>query len=171
MGRNRWIWICVAGLWLSASVGAQTRKERQEAIKAYVGELLDRHEFKIDVSKAYPMKGGSISLTTLYNLEMRGDSANVYLPYFGRAYSVPYGGGKGLNFRSGVKNFSMEKKKKHYELKFTSDTDEDTYDFFIEINEDGGASIWVTMRNRQSIGFSGKMNVSGMEKRTGHDGE
>ena len=43
------------------------------------------------------MKGGSKHLTSDYSLEIRNDSVYSYLPYFGVAYNVPYGGGKGLN--------------------------------------------------------------------------
>ncbi len=38
------------------------------------------------------MRGRSIPLTSLYSLEIRNDSVISYLPYYGRAYSIPYGG-------------------------------------------------------------------------------
>ena len=37
-------------------------------------------------------------------------------------------------------------------------TEEDTFDFFIDIADEGAASISVTMRNRQSIRYSGEIS-------------
>lgn len=150
--------MCLASLILAGNLSAQTRKEKESERKAFVEQqIADRH-FKIDVSMAYPMSGNSIPLTSPYSLELRQDSADVFLPYFGRAYSVPYGGGNGLHFRSPVTGLNMEKKKKGYEISFTSKTEEDTYDFFIDITDEGAVSISVTMRNRQSIRYSGEVS-------------
>ena len=82
----------------------------------------------------------------------------MYLPYYGRAYSVPYGGGKGLHFCSTATDLHVEKVKKGYAISFSSKTEEDTYDFWIDISEEGFASISVTMRNRQSIRYSGEIS-------------
>ena len=46
------------------------------------------------------MKGRSRALTSDYSIEIRNDSVFSYLPYFGVAYNVPYGGGKGLIFNA-----------------------------------------------------------------------
>lgn len=150
--------MCLASLILAGNLSAQTRKEKESERKAFVEQQIASRHFKIDVSMAYPMSGNSIPLTSPYSLELRQDSADVFLPYFGRAYSVPYGGGNGLHFRSPVTGLNMEKKKKGYEISFTSKTEEDTYDFFIDITDEGAASISVTMRNRQSIRYSGKVS-------------
>ena len=54
--------------------------------------MIENGRFTIEVDRALPMGGRTVHLTTPYSLEMRGDSAISYLPYFGRAYSLPYGG-------------------------------------------------------------------------------
>ena len=153
---------------LAEPAGAQTRKEKEAAIKTYIENQLTDRQFKIAVSMAYPMRGSSIPLTSSYTLEMKQDSVDVYLPYYGRAYSVPYGGGNGLKFQSTVTDFSMKKKKGRYEIKFSSRTDEDIYDFYIDIGSEGNASVSVTMRNRQPIRFYGTVNTEAMEEETEH---
>ena len=77
------------------SLCAQTKKEKREQKEKEVKELIESKRFTIDVNRAIPMGGRSLNLTSPYSLEMRGDSAISYLPYFGRAYSAPYGGGDG----------------------------------------------------------------------------
>ena len=64
-----------------------------------------------------PMKGGSKHLTSDYSLEIRNDSVYSYLPYFGVAYNVPYGGGKGLNFSAPLSEYTSTYSKKREMLK------------------------------------------------------
>lgn len=59
-----------------------------------------------------PMKGRSRALTSDYSIEIRNDSVFSYLPYFGVAYNVPYGGGKGLIFNAPITGYRKESLKK-----------------------------------------------------------
>ena len=77
------------------SLYSQSKKEREEQKAKEIKEMIENGRFTIEVDRALPMGGRTVHLTTPYSLEMRGDSAISYLPYFGRAYSLPYGGGTG----------------------------------------------------------------------------
>lgn len=101
MKNVRLFWILGIVLVLTGqSLCAQTKKEKKEQKEKEVKELIECKRFTIDVNRAIPMGGRSLNLTSPYSLEMRGDSAISYLPYFGRAYSAPYGGGDGLRFEN-----------------------------------------------------------------------
>lgn len=89
----RYLIVAVLFLLVAGTSGAQTREEKKEALKTYVGEQVNGRTFKLEASMAYPMSGRSIPLTTPYGLQMKKDSVDVYLPYYGRAYQIPYGGG------------------------------------------------------------------------------
>ena len=91
----------------------------------------------------------SIPLTTPYGLQMKKDSVDVYLPYYGRAYQIPYGGGEGLRFKAPVENYSSKLKKDRYRITFEATTSEDNFRFSVDLYDDGSANIHVTMRNRQ----------------------
>ena len=78
------------------SLYSQSKKEREEQKAKEIKEMIENGRFTIEVDRALPMGGRTVHLTTPYSLEMRGDSAISYLPYFGRAYSLPYGGGDGM---------------------------------------------------------------------------
>lgn len=140
------------------TLSAQTKKEKKEQKKEAVKKLIVSENYKIDVRTALPMRGRSIPLSSPYSLEIRNDSVISYLPYFGRAYSIPYGGGDGLNFRAPLKEYSMEMDKKgNAVIKFTARNPEDRYEYRAKVYSNGSASIDVNMTNRQSISFQGDL--------------
>ena len=123
-------------------------------------ELIVSENYKIDVNTAMPMRGRSIPLTSLYSLEIRNDSVISYLPYYGRAYSIPYGGGDGLNFKAVLKEYSMEMDKKgNAVIEFIARNPEDRYEYRVKVFPNGSASIDVNMQNRQSISFQGELYI------------
>ena len=87
--------------------------------------MIENGRFTIEVDRALPMGGRTVHLTTPYSLEMRGDSAISYLPYFGRAYSLPYGGGDGMRFEESINDYqSTFDKKGTARIKFVARTKE-----------------------------------------------
>lgn len=137
---------------------AQSKAERAEKEKQVVKELLESKQYIIEVDRAIPMSGRSRHLTTNYTLEIKGDSVNSYLPYFGQAYSVPYGGGKGLIFEAPVSDYRLSFNKKGVaQIHFKSKTDEDNFTYSIEVFPNGSTTINVAPVNRQSISFYGEL--------------
>ena len=118
----RYLIVAVLFLLVAGTSGAQTREEKKEALKTYVGEQVHGRTFKLEASMAYPMSGRSIPLTTPYGLQMKKDSVDVYLPYYGRAYQIPYGGGEGLRFKAPVENYSSKLKQDRYRITFEATT-------------------------------------------------
>ena len=94
------------------TLSAQSKKEKKEQKKEAVRQLILSEDYKIDVNTAMPMRGRSIPLTSQYSLQIRNDSVFSYLPYYGRAYSVPYGGGSGLIFNAPLKEYTMDSGRK-----------------------------------------------------------
>ena len=95
-----------------STLSAQTKKERKELKKQVVEKLVTSGKYKIDVNRALPARGRSITLTSPYSVEIRNDSVISYLPYYGRAYSIPYGGGEGLNFKAPITDYQLDRDKK-----------------------------------------------------------
>ncbi|MCD7938110.1 MAG: DUF4251 domain-containing protein [Tannerellaceae bacterium] len=133
-------------------------KDKKEQIREQVKELIDSREYTIDVDRAYPSSGKSVNLTSPYELRIKGDSVISYLPYFGRAYSVPYGGGEGLRFETGITDYSLAYDKKGAaRIQFKAKTQEDSFTFNIQVFDNGSSSITVTPVNRQQIRFNGEL--------------
>ena len=83
-----------------------------------------------------------------------------YLPYYGRAYSVPYGGGSGLIFNAPLKEYTMDMDKKgNAVIKFSARSPEDFFEFRAKVFPDGTTSIDVTMQNRQAISYRGEVDL------------
>ena len=133
---------------------------KKEQKKEAVMKLIESENYKIDVNTAMPMRGRSIPLTSSYSLTIRNDSVISYLPYYGRAYSIPYGGGDGLNFKAILKEYNVEMDKKgNAVIKFVARNPEDRYEFRAKVFPNGSASIDVNMQNRQSISFQGELDI------------
>ena len=142
------------------TLSAQSKKEKKEQKKEAVMKLIESENYKIDVNTAMPMRGRSIPLTSSYSLTIRNDSVISYLPYYGRAYSIPYGGGDGLNFKAILKEYNVEMDKKgNAVIKFVARNPEDRYEFRAQVYTNGEASINVNMQNRQSISFQGELEM------------
>lgn len=159
MKNIRLLWLLgIVLLMAGQSLCAQTRKEKREQKAKEVKELIENKRFTIDVNRAIPMGGRALNLTSPYTLEVRGDSAVSYLPYFGRAYSAPYGGGDGLRFEKSITDYQTSfNKKGTAQIQFRTRTDDDTYAFNMQVFPNGSATITVVPVNKQSITFHGEM--------------
>ena len=104
------------------------------------------------------MGGQSIQLSPYYSLKVRNDSVYSYLPYYGRAYMLPYGGGEGLNFEAKVVDYKQEMGKKgSYEITFSARTQEDYYTFHVTVY-DNGSSMSVKVAED---GYNGEVAIVG----------
>ena len=142
-------------------VGCATAEERAaraaEQAKAVKAALQERN-YQIAVNRMYPSRGASKIVSSGYTVEVRNDSLISYLPYFGRAYDVPYGGGNGLNFSAPIRNYKESQTKsdlRHIEIDVKND--EDTYLYTLDIFDNGSTDINVRSRQREPISFSGQM--------------
>lgn len=143
------------------ALSAQTKKEKKEMKQKAIKELVLSEKYKIDVDRAIPARGRSVSLTSPYSIEIRNDSVISHLPYYGRAYSIPYGGGEGLNFKAPISDYKVEwDKKGTAKVRFTARSTEDRFSFNIDIFSNGSSSIFVNMQNRQSISFQGDLDMT-----------
>lgn len=150
----------------SSTLSAQSRREKKELRKQAVEKLIESGKYKIEVDKAFPARGRSVSLTSPYSIEIRNDSVFSYLPYYGRAYSIPYGGGEGLNFKAPLADYKPEWNKKGTAvIQFTARSPEDRFDFKVDVFDNGSSSIYVNMQNRQAIHFLGELKIQDRSKK------
>ena len=150
--------LVVALATLEGCATAEERAARAAEQAARVKVALTEKRYKIMVERMYPMMGGSKNVSSNYSVEVRNDSLFSYLPYFGRAYQVPYGGGKGLNFTERIGSY-RESQGKHGQRHIEIDVrnDEDTYLYTIDVYDNGNSDIEVQPRQRERISYSGEM--------------
>lgn len=140
---------------------SQTRKEKQAAREEIVQKAINAGNFQIKVNYMIPAKGPGRALTTDYSLTLRNDSLISYLPYAGRAYNIPYEGGKALNFEAPVGKYQRKTRKNgDTEITVKLKNEEDSYIYRLTISKDGSAWIYIQPTQRQGISFSGKMETN-----------
>ena len=149
---------CLVLVILCGCATPEERAARAAEQAALVKRALAERNYKIGVNFMYPMKGGSKRVSYGYSVEVRNDSLISYLPYFGQAYSLPYGGGKGLNFSERIGSYQESQDKKGQQrIEISVKNDEDTYLYMIEVFENGNSSISVRCTTRDRISYSGEM--------------
>ena len=135
------------------------RKQQEALVAQHVGQALADRHYVIEVDRAYPQgRMGMRDLSTGYGLMVKGDSVFSRLPFFGRAYSVPYGGGMGLTFKAPIVAYYEEVKKKgeHF-IQFETKNPEDYYVFVVRAYTNGSVAVSVTPRQRSNMQYSGKV--------------
>ena len=147
-----------AAILLNGCATSEEKAAQMAELSANVTIALNNRDYKIAIDRMYPMRGSSRHVSFGYSVEVRNDTLISYLPYFGRSYNVPYGGGKGLNFSALIGSYQEFMKKngqRHIEIGVTND--EDTYFYTIEVFNNGSSSIEVRARQRERISYTGNV--------------
>ncbi|MBQ9711843.1 MAG: DUF4251 domain-containing protein, partial [Bacteroidales bacterium] len=116
----------------------QQKEAEEQRVEEGVYKALDSGRYRIGVDTMIPRRGSSRHLTTPYSVTVDGDKLISYLPYFGVAYDVPYGGGKSLNFESTIKEYNRKTGKKGEELiSIMTDDGEDVLYYLLTVFSNG----------------------------------
>jgi hypothetical protein len=99
-------------------------------------------------------------VSSTFELKINGNEVDSYLPYVGEAYRLPYGGGKGLNFKAVMQNYRMAQvTSNRYLIEFDVNNDEDIFHYRIDMFTNGKAVIDVIARDRDAISFDGELQL------------
>ncbi len=161
MKKKQLLFVLMVGLVVFGGCATtQSGKESKELTETRVKESVDNRAFRISVDRVVPMSGRSRNVTSNYSLTVRNDSVFSYLPYFGQAYSLPYGGGVGMTFDAPLTEYSQRyDKKNNAEITFRTRSADDTHTFRIQIYPNASATIQVTSINRQGITYYGTVDL------------
>lgn len=151
--------IAMATLMSSCGTASNLSRAEQEAQRVQqVVSAVENRSYTIAVDWMKPLGGMPRHVTSSYELKVNGDQVDSYLPYVGEAYRVPYGGGKGLNFKGKIDNYTLAKPTSNrLVIEFDVTNDEDTYHYRIDMFTNGKAIIDVIARDRDAISFDGEM--------------
>ena len=139
---------------LSLSVSAQKPTKAEKAAQLeqefqQTRQLIESNHFQFELNRVYPQGGQDLSRFNPRGKFVITDSvAKGTLPFFGRAYSLPYGEGGGIEFDGVMKDQSLKiehKRKENPDLPFSITAKNDTY------------QIW-----KQEEALSGKTKIEQM---------
>ncbi len=145
-------------------LSAQNQKaEKAEQLARLFQEtrtLIESNRFKVVIDRVYPQNGMDM---TRFNPrgEIVVDDTLVKgnLPFFGRAYSLPYGEGGGIEFEGPMieKTVKIKQRKKNKMIlyHFSVRGQNDVYQISIDIAAGGNCSVDVSSNNRTHIAYTG----------------
>ena len=153
----------MATLVLMSCATQQERAERREIMKKAVVESLAKRQMHIDIISMNTMRYGTRTVASDFFLELHGDSLRSYLPYLGQAHQAPMlSPAQGLNFDERIQNIKESHSKAGLSrLEIGVRTQEDRYQYTIELHESGKAYIHVQSQHRDPISFDGELVLPG----------
>lgn len=142
----------------SGIANAQNSKKDKRAAKiAATKNLIDSQNFVFVAEFVSPIGRGRRHLTSNYEVKVTRDTVISYLPYFGRAYSVPFNSTNiGFDFTS--TNFDYEvtpRKKGGWEILIKPKDQNDNQQLSFLISDNGSASLNISSVNRSPISYDG----------------
>lgn len=132
----------------------QAQDDKAVAIKS----AIESNSFIFKPQFVTPLGDRSRIVTAEYDMWVSKDTVKTYLPYFGRAYSATIGqsGGGGVMFTSTDFDYAVkEKKGGGWNILIKPKDTNDVRQLFLNIGDEGNASLHITSNNRQAITFSG----------------
>ena len=158
------LFCCLAAAALfAAGCGALFRTPEEMAqeearIEQLVAQRLSARKYRVNFNFMNPSRGGSRAIDPTYGITVNDKHLISYLPYFGVAYDLPYGGGKGLNFESEIDEYSVRERRDRQVIEFTTKNDEDIFLYHLEVFPNGRADLRVRSRNREQIDYQGHLD-------------
>ncbi len=138
----------------------ESRTEKQEQKKEDIKNLLENRTFVFTPTHAMPLGGGSIYLNHSFDAEVKGDTLISYLPFFGVAYRVDYGGRDGaFDFTQPLEKFELQEDNKGYRINLEVKNKMDYLTYNFQISELGYATLSITSTNRQAISYYGHIEA------------
>lgn len=106
---------------------------------------------------ALPLRGQQVNLNSDYDLQVRGDSLIVYLPYFGRAYTAPVDPTQGgLHFTSTKFEYAVTGGRR-WNIRLRPQGNNEVRELTLQVEDNGAATLQVMSSNRDPIAFRGEV--------------
>ena len=147
----------IAVMTVSSCGAAKMTAADKAQIEQSVQDNLSAKDYTILVQLMIPPIGAARAVSN-YSVQVSGDTLVSYLPYLGRAYNLPYGGGKGLDFTAKIGHYHEQiLQDGNHNIIINLSNGEDVFVYNFNISPSGSAFLTVSSRNRQTISYTGEM--------------
>ncbi|MCK9413111.1 MAG: DUF4251 domain-containing protein [Prolixibacteraceae bacterium] len=135
------------------------KEEKRIGKEKGIATLIDLKKFEFEAQRAIPTGFSPVDLTTNPNFVRFSPELIVSeMPFFGRAYSVQYGGEGGLKFVGEPEVFTIEKGKKYYAVEVKVKSKSDYFTINLSISFGGSATMVISSNNRSPISYYGQIS-------------
>ncbi|HSV09725.1 MAG TPA: DUF4251 domain-containing protein [Hanamia sp.] len=143
----------ISMLLLSCSSSKKAVKLNSDEVR----NAVDSSRFVFVAERVTPLRGATRYLTSRYDVVVKKDTVNCYLPFFGRAFQAPIDPSKGgIQFRSTSFSYSITPKNNNqWEVSVKPNNNSDVQELFFNIFDNGSATLNVVNTHRDPISFSG----------------
>lgn len=153
---------------IATSLFAQekSKKELKEEEKlqkqTQIEALINSKDFIFVARYALPMGSRQVDLTTNPNyIKFNPDLMDGYMPFFGTATSgIGLGGDNTIKFKDKPESFSIEKKKKNFQIDAKVKGENDIYRISLSVGFEGSSSLSIISNNRSTISYQGEIKAS-----------
>lgn len=151
------ILLILALFWCFSSSAQESKRERKAREKFEMAQLIHSGNFRFVPRSAQSELGTFENLQPMYDVVFDSLRVKADLPYYGRAYNVPYGGSGGVKFDLTAKKMDKKwnEKKKMYTITAELSDRNDTYQLLLTTGLDGFADLKVILGNRSWISYYG----------------
>jgi hypothetical protein len=135
-----------------------TKQDKQVAKETAIKEMVNAQRYVFEAQSATTMKGRVRQLTPDYDLVIKKDTIDAYLPYFGEAYTATIGGSDegGIKFTSTDFDYKIEEGKKGgWDVTIKPKNIKDVSMMTLSISASGYGTLQVNSNTRQMISFYG----------------
>lgn len=138
---------------------------RQSNDQPGIVQALTNHNYIFKAETALPQQGRIQQLSTEFDVRVRPDTVDAYLPYFGRVFVAPINPTEGgIRFTSVDFSYKEVKKKKNrWDITIDVRDAGSVQQLSLTVFDNGTASLRVNDRNRQGISYNGRV-VPGPEQ-------
>jgi hypothetical protein len=134
----------------------ERKLEKQKQVESMVNDTV----FVFVGRTALPTGMSSVNLSSNPNyLKFQPDMIESEMPYFGKGYSgIGYGGDSGLKFKGKPEKFTVEKKKKNYQIDTNVKVGSDNFRISLSVTFEGSTSLSIISNNRNTISYEGEIS-------------
>lgn len=160
--------ILVIGLFFSLTSFQQSgKKEKKAKEQLEMAQLIESGRFRFIARSANSDLGYFNQLTSNYDVVFDSLQIKAFLPYFGRAYSIPYGGSGGVKFDLKAKKIEKiwNERKKLFTITAELADSEDSYSLMLTAGLSGYADLKINFRNRRWISYNGVIEKIELSKK------
>jgi len=136
---------------------AGIRTVKAQKTEGEIRKMIESKSFVFTAQTAKPLRGGIQQLSSgYYELTVNPGTVMAYLPFYGRAQTVPIGASEGgIKFSSSNFQYEVLQKNKSWRITIKTNDVSHVRQLYLTIYENGNATLDVMNINRDDISFSG----------------